>query len=54
MLGHPNTLIGLGAGGAHVGHREEAGWYADPGDYEVRLGASSADIRAVMALTLEG
>ena len=49
-----NHRVPVAAGGGHVGHREEAGWYADPGDYEVRLGASSADIRAVMALTLEG
>jgi hypothetical protein len=44
----------VAAGGGHVGHREEAGWYADPGDYEVRLGTSSADIRAVLELTLAG
>ena len=49
-----NHRVPVAAGGGHVGHRQVPGWYADPGDYEVRLGASSADIRAVMALTLEG
>ena len=49
-----NHRVPVAAGGGHVGHRAEPGWYADPGDYEVRLGASSAAIRAVLALTLEG
>ncbi|MEE1563451.1 MAG: glycoside hydrolase family 3 C-terminal domain-containing protein [Acidimicrobiales bacterium] len=49
-----NHRVPVAAGGGHVGHREEAGWYADPGDYEVRLGTSSADIRAVLELTLAG
>ncbi|MBC8365245.1 MAG: glycoside hydrolase family 3 C-terminal domain-containing protein [Actinobacteria bacterium] len=49
-----NHRVPVAAGGGHVGHRGEAGWYADPGDYEVRLGVSSADIRTVLALTLEG
>ena len=49
-----NRRVPVAAGGGQLGHRVEPGWYADPGDYEVRLGASSADIRAALALTLEG
>lgn len=49
-----NHRVPVAAGGGHLGHRDVAGWYADPGDYEVRLGASSAEIHAVLAFTFEG
>ena len=49
-----NAPVAAGGGGTGAGHRPEPGWYADPGDYEVRLGASSADLRAVLHVHLDG
>lgn len=49
-----NAPVAAGGGGTGAGHRPEPGWYADPGDYEVRLGASSADLRAVLQVHLDG
>ena len=46
--------VAAGGGGAGPGHRPEPGWYADPGDYEICLGASSRDIRKVVPVYLRG
>ena len=47
-----NHRVPVAAGGHHAGHRPVPGWYADPGRYELHLGASSADIRAVAPFDL--
>ncbi|MBC8195243.1 MAG: glycoside hydrolase family 3 protein [Acidimicrobiia bacterium] len=45
--------VAAGGGGAGPGHRPEPGWYADPGSYEILMGASSRDIRDVLAVYLD-
>ena len=42
-------------GGGHYGpgHRDQPGWYADPGSYRLLLGASVSDIRTGTLLRLE-
>ncbi len=44
--------VATGGGRAGPGHRPEPGWYADPGDYEICLGASSRDIRQIIPVHL--
>ena len=44
--------VAAGGGGSGAGHRPQPGWYADAGDYELLLGASSADIRIVLPVHL--
>ncbi|HJO80287.1 MAG TPA: glycoside hydrolase family 3 C-terminal domain-containing protein [Acidimicrobiales bacterium] len=46
--------VAAGGGGSGPGHRPKPGWYADPGDYEICLGASSRDIRKVIPVHLVG
>jgi hypothetical protein len=35
-------------------HRPEAGWYVDPGVYEIHVGRSSADISGRVEVDVEG
>jgi beta-glucosidase len=41
-------------GGAGAVHREEAGWYVDPGAYRIHVGRSSADLAHTLTVTVAG
>ncbi len=47
-----NHRIPVAAGGHHLGHRPESGWFVDPGKFELNIGASSMDIRKVLSVDL--
>ncbi len=40
-------------GGINALHREEAGWYVDPGEYRIHVGRSSADVSHTHAIRIE-
>jgi hypothetical protein len=35
-------------------HRREAGWYVDPGDYQLQVGRSSAEIAHTVTVAVAG
>jgi beta-glucosidase len=40
--------------GTGAPHRTQPGWYADPGEYDVWIGRTSADLGHVVTITLDG
>jgi beta-glucosidase len=47
-----NHRIPVAAGGHHIGHRSESGWFIDPGKFELKIGTSSTEICKVLPLDL--
>ena len=47
-----NHRIPVAAGGHHIGHRSESGWFIDPGRFELKIGTSSEGILKVIPLDL--
>lgn len=47
-----NHRIPVAAGGHHIGHRPESGWFIDPGKFELKIGTSSEEILKVLPIDL--